>query len=175
MGGQLAGNFLRGSLPHKFILIVILIICFVVNKFLSPCQYRNEVEVSTRSVVAHALLSTVTDVRRHRCVHSVDTDANGQNADYIRSPYACVLCCCPHCYSSSLGSAHRVICNADIVATFTVPIGEVGHQKLTPKVKFPWISFREKLRYSCRSTIFVSECGVESWAWPLAFWRKKTC
>ena len=35
MGGQLYGNFLPGSLSHKFILIVILIICFVVNKFLS--------------------------------------------------------------------------------------------------------------------------------------------
>jgi len=32
MGGQLDGNFLPGSLPHKFILIVILIICFAVNK-----------------------------------------------------------------------------------------------------------------------------------------------
>ena len=36
MGGQLDGNFLPGSLPHKFILFVTLIICFVVNKFLSP-------------------------------------------------------------------------------------------------------------------------------------------
>jgi len=35
MGGQLDGNFLPGSLPHKFILIVTLIISFVVNKFLS--------------------------------------------------------------------------------------------------------------------------------------------
>jgi len=35
MGGQLDGNFLPGSLPHEFILIVILIICFVVNKFIS--------------------------------------------------------------------------------------------------------------------------------------------
>ena len=35
MGGQLNGNFLPGSLPHKFILIVTLTICFVVNKFLS--------------------------------------------------------------------------------------------------------------------------------------------
>jgi len=35
MGGQLDGNFLPDSLPHKFILIVTLIICFVVNKFLS--------------------------------------------------------------------------------------------------------------------------------------------
>jgi len=33
MGSQLDGNFLPGSLPHKFILIVILIICFVVNNF----------------------------------------------------------------------------------------------------------------------------------------------
>jgi len=42
MGGQLDGNFLPGSLPHKFILIVTLIICFVVNKFLSPsfCRQR---------------------------------------------------------------------------------------------------------------------------------------
>ena len=29
---MLDGNFLPGSLPHKFILIVILIICFAVNK-----------------------------------------------------------------------------------------------------------------------------------------------
>ena len=35
MGGQLGGNFLPGSLPHKFILIVTLIICFAVNKFFS--------------------------------------------------------------------------------------------------------------------------------------------
>ena len=35
MGGQLDGNFLPGSLPHKFILIVTSIICFVMNKFLS--------------------------------------------------------------------------------------------------------------------------------------------
>jgi len=45
MSGQLDGNFRPGSLPHKFILIVILIICFVVNKFifLSLCpteRYR---------------------------------------------------------------------------------------------------------------------------------------
>ena len=33
MGGQLDGNFLPGSLPHKFILTVTLIICFVVNIF----------------------------------------------------------------------------------------------------------------------------------------------
>ena len=35
MGGQLDGNFLPGSLPHKFILIVTSIICFLVNKFLN--------------------------------------------------------------------------------------------------------------------------------------------
>ena len=35
MGGQLDGNFLPGSLPHKFILFVILMICFVVNNFFS--------------------------------------------------------------------------------------------------------------------------------------------
>ena len=35
MGSQLDGKFLPGSLPHKFILIVILIICFVVNNFFS--------------------------------------------------------------------------------------------------------------------------------------------
>ena len=34
MGGQLNGNFLPGSLPHKFILFATLILCFVVNKFL---------------------------------------------------------------------------------------------------------------------------------------------
>ena len=33
MGGQLGGNFLPDSLPHKFILIVTSIICFVVNNF----------------------------------------------------------------------------------------------------------------------------------------------
>ena len=33
MGSQLDGNFLPGSLSRKFILIVILIICFVVNNF----------------------------------------------------------------------------------------------------------------------------------------------
>ena len=33
MDGQLDGNFLPGSLPHKFILFVTLIICFVVNNF----------------------------------------------------------------------------------------------------------------------------------------------
>jgi len=37
MGGQLDGNFFPGSLPHKFILIVTSIICFVVNKFISLC------------------------------------------------------------------------------------------------------------------------------------------
>jgi len=31
MGGQLDGNFLPGSLPHKFILFVTLTICFVVT------------------------------------------------------------------------------------------------------------------------------------------------
>ena len=36
MGGQLDGNFLPGSLPHKFILFVTLIICFVV--FFSLCN-----------------------------------------------------------------------------------------------------------------------------------------
>ena len=42
MGDQLDGNFLPGSLPHKFILIVTLIICFVVNKFLSlSYRYRH--------------------------------------------------------------------------------------------------------------------------------------
>ena len=46
MGGQLDGNFLPGSLPHKFILIVILIICFVVNKFLSPSLPSLPLEVS---------------------------------------------------------------------------------------------------------------------------------
>ena len=35
MGGQLDGNFLPSSLSHKFILIVTLLICFVVNKFFS--------------------------------------------------------------------------------------------------------------------------------------------
>jgi len=35
MGGQLDGNFLPGSLPHKFILTVTLIIWFVVNNFFS--------------------------------------------------------------------------------------------------------------------------------------------
>ena len=47
LGGQLDGNFLPGSLPHKFILFVALIICFVVNNFFtfsdstdSPTVYR---------------------------------------------------------------------------------------------------------------------------------------
>ena len=35
MGGQLDGNFFSGSLPHKFTLIVTLLISFVVNKFFS--------------------------------------------------------------------------------------------------------------------------------------------
>jgi len=35
MGGQLYGNFLPGSLLHKFIVIVTLIIRFVVSIFLS--------------------------------------------------------------------------------------------------------------------------------------------
>jgi len=35
MGGQLDGNFLPGSVSHKFFSIVTLIICFVVNKFFS--------------------------------------------------------------------------------------------------------------------------------------------
>jgi len=35
MGGQIDGNFLPGSLPHKFILIVTSIICLVVNNFFS--------------------------------------------------------------------------------------------------------------------------------------------
>ena len=35
MGGQLDGNFLPGSLPHKISLIVTLIICSVVNNFCS--------------------------------------------------------------------------------------------------------------------------------------------
>ena len=37
MGGQLDGSFLPDSLPQKFILLVTLIVCFVVNKFLCLC------------------------------------------------------------------------------------------------------------------------------------------
>ena len=43
MGGQLDGNFLAGSLPHKFILIVTLIICFVVNQFFSLSLWSGRV------------------------------------------------------------------------------------------------------------------------------------
>jgi len=39
MGGRLDGNFLPGSLPHKFILFVTLIICFAVNNFFSLSQF----------------------------------------------------------------------------------------------------------------------------------------
>ena len=44
MGGQLYGNFLPGSLTHKFSLIVTLIICFVMNKFLSLSFDTNDEE-----------------------------------------------------------------------------------------------------------------------------------
>jgi len=39
MGNQLDGNFLPGSLPYKFILIVTSIICYVVNKFISLSRH----------------------------------------------------------------------------------------------------------------------------------------
>jgi len=54
MGSQLDGNFLPDSLPHKFILIVTLIICFVVNKFLSLSSGHQPAE---RKVVKIAGLS----------------------------------------------------------------------------------------------------------------------
>ena len=40
MGGQLDGDFLPGSQPHKFILIVTSIICFVMNNFFLSLSYR---------------------------------------------------------------------------------------------------------------------------------------
>jgi len=43
MGGQLDGNFLPGSLPHKFILIVTSIICFVVNIFFLSLSSHGEI------------------------------------------------------------------------------------------------------------------------------------
>jgi len=54
LGGQLDGNFLPGSLPHKFILILTLIICFVVNKFLSLAlpQYALRADGARKSPVA---------------------------------------------------------------------------------------------------------------------------
>jgi len=51
MGGQLDGNFLPGSLPHKFVLIVTSIICFVVNKFsLSLFSLSTKPEVMSQHV-----------------------------------------------------------------------------------------------------------------------------
>jgi len=41
MGSQLDGNFLPGSMPHKFILFVTLTICFVVNTFFSLSHSRS--------------------------------------------------------------------------------------------------------------------------------------
>ena len=45
MDGQLDGNFLPGSLPHKFILVVTLIICFVVNNFFSLSDHNTPVPI----------------------------------------------------------------------------------------------------------------------------------
>jgi len=49
MGGQLDGNFLPSSLPHKFTLIVTSIVCFVVNNFfsLSPGPRRHSSKPAT--------------------------------------------------------------------------------------------------------------------------------
>ena len=60
MGGQLDGNFLPGSLPHKFILIVTLMICFAVNKFLSlaPPGLCRSVHHLDTGVIAYARDST---------------------------------------------------------------------------------------------------------------------
>jgi len=46
MGNQLDGNFLPGSLPYKFILIVTSIICYVVNKFISLSSFCCSVDTS---------------------------------------------------------------------------------------------------------------------------------
>ena len=43
MDCQLNGNFLPGSLPHKVTLFVTLIICFVVNKSLSPDKFSADI------------------------------------------------------------------------------------------------------------------------------------
>ena len=45
MDGQLDGNFLPGSLPHKFILFVTLIISFVVNNFFSLSDHNTPVPI----------------------------------------------------------------------------------------------------------------------------------
>jgi len=54
MGGQLDGNFLPGSLPHKFILTVTLIIWFVVNIFFLSLQRHGA--KTTRSILFHPVV-----------------------------------------------------------------------------------------------------------------------
>jgi len=65
MGGQLDGNFLPVSLSDKFILIVTLIICFVVNKFF---LYLSTVAAATQA--RQAATPSRSDVVRHaKCKH----------------------------------------------------------------------------------------------------------
>ena len=69
MGGQLDGNFLPVSLSDKFILIVTLIICFVVNKFFSlslNCRRRDAGQSGSYAYIR-------SDVVRHaKCKHAVN-------------------------------------------------------------------------------------------------------
>jgi len=62
MGGQLDGNFLPGSVSHKFFSIVTLIICFVVNKFFSLLYCGPGAGRRHRSIAARPALSS-SDVR----------------------------------------------------------------------------------------------------------------
>ena len=72
MDSQLDGNFLPGSLPHKFILIVTLIICFVVNNFFfslsprAPCSCPNYLELPPDSIHSS---DTFNSSRRHLKAH----------------------------------------------------------------------------------------------------------
>jgi len=59
--GQLDGDFLPGSLPHKFILVVTLIICFVVNKFLSHLSLSHSGVRGTAQQKSVLLLSSVSE------------------------------------------------------------------------------------------------------------------
>ena len=59
IGGQLDGNFCPGSLPHKLILFVTLIICFLVNKFLSL-----SLSLSLSPVIWHCRLRNRTGLRQ---------------------------------------------------------------------------------------------------------------
>jgi len=57
MGGQLDGNFLPVSLSDKFILIVTLIICFVVNNFF---LYLSNAAAATQARQAATPISAAT-------------------------------------------------------------------------------------------------------------------